>query len=552
MDLNITDSFPKALREPARKILASGGKSVDIYAKLCALFSPAYPLVSILPSQIDPVLVNEYGFDTCKELSFLPVSKSDIYLTAVSPTPWDNYKLSKIRALSYDSVRLVAVTASAFTRLCDYAKNLKIEQTQEVTVSQVPSLSWGHVPAMNLVKELLSYAITSGASDVHIEPQEDKAVIKFRINGVLRVQDPVPRSHKRELISAIKDLATLPLSETKNLSDCRFTLSLDKNRSVDFRVAKIPISGEYENFVLRILDSDKIKKARGKLPFCGDLLEDFESALNAESGMIILTGPTGSGKTTTLYNALMRLDLAGLNVRTIEDPIEYKLPKAVQTQIDVKNGVTFPNTLRAMLRADPDVIMVGEIRDPETAELAVSAANTGHLVLTTLHTRSAVGVIPRLQDLGLSLSDIQEAVTLVVSQRLIPQLCPKCKVPVKLSETQKNHFASYGIPIPECIFRPLGCPECNSSGISGRLAVYEFLRFDSEMRDLLMRTPKLDDIATFNSKRYNSLAKEVMLRIAAGDTAYEEIRNYETQMQKFLPHIANDSKSENHSGEVLL
>lgn len=539
MDLNITDSFPKSLREPARKILASGGKSVEIYAKLCSLFAPAYPLVSILPSQIDPVLVNEYGFETCKELSFLPISKSDIYLTAVSPTPWDNYKLSKIRALAYDSVRLVTVTASAFTRLCDYAKNLKLEYTKDAQVAQTPTLSWGHVPAMNMVKELLAYAINSGASDVHIEPQEDKAVIKFRINGVLRVQEPVPKSHKRELISAIKDLATLPLSETKNLSDCRFTLSLNNNRSIDFRVAKIPISGEYENFVLRILDSDKIKRAKGKLPFRGDLLEDFEAALNAESGMIILTGPTGSGKTTTLYNALMRLDLAGLNVRTIEDPIEYKLPKAVQTQIDVKNGVTFPNTLRAMLRADPDVIMVGEIRDPETAELAVSAANTGHLVLTTLHTRSAVGVIPRLQDLGLSLSDIQEAVTLVVSQRLVPQLCPKCKVPVKLSEAQKEHFAAYGIPLPEYVFRPLGCPDCNSSGISGRLAVYEFLRFDSEMRDLMVSSPRLDDIAAFNSKRYNSLAKEVMLRIAAGDTAYEEIRNYESQMRKYLPSLNN-------------
>ena len=534
MDISITDSFPNSLRECAREILASGGKSVDVYSKLCSLFSPAYPRANILPSQINADLVEKYGYEICRELSFLPISKTDIYLTAVSPTPWDSYKLGQIRALGYDSVRLIAVTDSAFKRLCDYAKNLRPKARAIDREIHAPQMAWGHTPAMNIVRELLIYAIRSGASDVHIEPQEDKAVVKFRINGVLRIQEPVPRAHKKELIDAIKDMATLPLSETKNLSDCRFSLSLDDGSSVDFRVAKIPISGEYENFVLRILDSEKLARAKGTLPFSGGLLDDFESALNAESGMIILTGPTGSGKTTTLYSALMRLDLAELNVRTIEDPIEYKLNKAVQTQIDVKNGVTFPRALRAMLRADPDVIMVGEIRDEETAELAISAANTGHLVLTTLHTRSALGVIPRLQDLGLSRSSIQEAVTLVVSQRLLPCLCNKCKVPVKTTDFQKRHFEFYGITPPKYIYRPLGCPDCGSSGVEGRSPVFEFLRFDSTVRNLMVSNANLEDIAAYNGKRYNSLVKEVMLQIAAGRVEYDQIRNFEPQMRKFL------------------
>ena len=378
-------------------------------------------------------------------------------------------------------------------------------------------------------------ALKMGASDVHIEPQEDKVVVKFRINGALVIQEPVHRAFKKEFIDAIKDLATLPLNETKNLADCRFSLSLDGGRVVDFRVAKLPISGEYENFVFRLLDSEKILRNNGALPFRGKLLADFESALNAESGMIILTGPTGSGKTTTLYSALMRLDLSGLNVRTIEDPIEYRIPKVVQTQIDTKNNVTFSRTLRSMLRADPDVIMVGEIRDAETAELAVGAANTGHLVLTTLHTRSAIGVIPRLMDLGLSKGDIQEAVTLVVSQRLLPKLCNSCKVPVRTTDAQKKHFEFYKITPPEFVYRELGCPDCNSTGISGRVAVFEFLRFDSAMKDLMVsERATLDSIAELNFKQYNPLVKEVLLQIAKGEVAYDEIRNYETKMHEFL------------------
>lgn len=539
MDANIIETLPKELRLPAGDIISKQLPAIEAYSRLCALFPQPLPLISILPSQLDLGLVAKYGIDTCRELSFLPISKCDLYLTAVSPTPWDQYKLSRIRALNYDSVRLVTVTDEAFRNLIDFAvKRISTQKDAQLGKTDLPKLNsyaWGREPAIRIVRKMFDNALKMGASDVHIEPQEDKVVVKFRINGTLVIQEPVHKNFKKAFIDAIKDLATLPLNETKNLADCRFSLALDGTHVVDFRVAKLPISGEYENFVFRLLDSEKILRNNGALPFKGKLLSDFESALNAESGMIILTGPTGSGKTTTLYSALMRLDLSGLNVRTIEDPIEYRIPKVVQTQIDTKNNVTFSRTLRSMLRADPDVIMVGEIRDAETAELAVGAANTGHLVLTTLHTRSAIGVIPRLMDLGLSKGDIQEAVTLVVSQRLLPKLCSSCKVPVRTSEAQKRHFEYYKITPPEFVYRELGCPDCNSTGIAGRVAVFEFLRFDSAMKDLMVsEKATLDAIAELNFKQYNPLVKEVLLQIAKGEVAYDEIRNYEPRMFEFL------------------
>lgn len=536
MNLSIVNSFPKKLRAEAQTIVESNTNELDAYIKLCGLFPKAYPLIDLLPSQIDLGLVRDYGFENCKEFKFLPLSKCDLFLTGVSPTPWDQYNLAQIRALGYDSVRLVTIPEGRFQTLCDYTENalLSYKPPQTNNLSIVTELPWGRKPAMELVRQMFVNAYLQGASDVHIEPQEDKVVVKFRINGMLIIQEPVHRLFKKEFIDAIKDLATLPLNETKNLADCRFSLKIDEGKVVDFRVAKLPISGEYENFVFRLLDSGKIMRTKGALPFKGALLEDFLSALNAESGMIILTGPTGSGKTTTLYSALMRLDLSGLNVRTIEDPIEYRLPKAVQTQIDVKNNVTFARALRSMLRADPDVIMVGEIRDTETAELAVGAANTGHLVLSTLHTRSAIGVIPRLQDLGLSYTEIQESVSLVVSQRLLPELCPHCKVPIKPTPLQEAHLKRYNIDIPEVLYKPLGCSECNNSGVSGRVAVFEFLRFDEAMKNLMVSNPSLDAVAELNFKRYNPLVKEVLLKIADGKVAYDEVRNYETKMFELI------------------
>ena len=516
LDKHIFNTLPPELRPAAEQGI--GMTEREAYAALCGQFTPQYNMADILPSQLDLGLFSDYPVEFCGKMNFLPVSRHDIFLTCASFTPWDAQRLSAIRAQKYESIRMLCITRSLFIHLLEYVKTAvslaqPAYQTPEGAEEQI---SFEVPTGLQTFKSLLKSACEKKASDIHIEQQKDRVAVKFRINGELVVQEPVDRFRMREFISAVKNYASIPLNATKNLADCRFSYL-----SYDFRVAKLPVSGGRENFVLRILDSKSVIKNSGKLPFSGKGLALFRSCLSAESGMIILTGPTGSGKTTTLYSALTNLDLAGRNVRTIEDPIEYMLPKAVQTQIDPINGVTFANTLRSMLRADPDVIMVGEIRDAETAELAAAASNTGHLVLTTLHTRSAAGVIPRLQDLGLSRGEIQEAVTLAVSQRLLPLLCPSCKTFFKPDKGQIALFESEGIAQPEFLCGRLGCPKCSNTGIIGRRPVFEFLHFSGAIKELVAGGVPIGAIEKESFKEFPSLFRSALSAAADGETPIE-------------------------------
>lgn len=470
------------------------------------------PIFPLDESQIDLKLLTDYPPEKiCRKFGFIPVSRTDIYMTCASALPWTEARIDSIRALHYDSIRPISISEPNFAGLLQYICNANAKSEKKSGGIAI-SNERGRPNARVCLKNMLKEAYTLGASDIHIEPQESRVSIKFRINGQLCIQEPIHKADSKSFVAAVKELASLPASETKNLADCRFSYNLD-GKSIDFRVAKLPASRKYENFVLRILDSEKASKM--KLPFVDKELETFQKCLNATSGMIILTGPTGSGKTTTLYSALGSLDLTSLNVRTIEDPIEYRLSKVIQTQIDVPNGVTFANTLRSMLRADPDVIMVGEIRDPETAELAAAASNTGHLVLSTLHTKSAVGTISRLKDLGLSPYEIQEAVSLVVSQRLLPKLCD-CKIPRGLSESEKGYFLGAGINVPEAVYEKNGCIKCANTGFISRVPIFEFFQFTPEIKELIASNAPMGSISEENGKRFQTLGVSAIKTVSKG------------------------------------
>lgn len=518
---DVTAPMPDGIRERAEVIFAWEDSELTAYSEVCALFPKPYKMAELTPSQLDLSLYKDYPPELCMELNTLPVSRADIYLTCASYTPWDENRLRRLKSANYDSIRQVCVTKSSFMRLAEYIF-MSADKKEESVCKQTHHT--GVLTGRDRVRLMLCEAYACGASDIHIEPSDSRVVVKFRIDGELCVQEPVHRADKKAFLDAVKDFALLPLGETKNLADCRFSHTVAKGKTLDFRVAKLPSSGKYENFVLRLLDSEKA--AATPLPFQGQMLADFLECLNAESGMIILTGPTGSGKTTTLYSAMSRLDMASLNVRTIEDPIEYRLPKAVQTQIDPNNGVTFASTLRGMLRADPDVIMIGEIRDAETAELAAAASNTGHLVLTTLHTKSAVGVVSRLQDLGLTRGEIQEAVSLVVSQRLFPKLCPRCKRKIPLVDAQRRIFQSYNMDPPEHLYERAGCQHCSNTGVKGRLPLFEFLRFTPNIRELLASGASLDAITAENRKIYESMAVSALRAARDGLLAFDTVYNF--------------------------
>jgi type IV pilus assembly protein PilB len=509
----------------------------DVYGLICERVTPAIPFIDLLESQVDQALVVKYGLERCEEIGFLPIFHHDIRLVCVVTQPWSGRVINQIREIFFDSVRIVATTPTRFKRCVEHVQKdaEKLTRAQVKKAATIKELQWGLSRNESLlVQDMIRNAHAMGASDIHLEPMRDRLAVRFRINGVLVPQEPVEKGFMVSVLDGVKDMATLPTNERSTLRSARFSIDITPGYTIDLRVEKGPISGNQETIVMRLLDSENIQKNAGKLPFPDNLNATFMDCLNAQNGLIIMTGPTGSGKTTTLYRALTSLDLSRKKVLTIEDPIEYPLDKVVQMQVDAKNDVTFTTALRSFVRMDPDVIMVGEIRDSETANLALSASNTGHLVLSTMHTNDAVGVIPRLQDFGMTRQEIQSTLSLAVAQRLIKSMCEKCKYQLELSLGQQRHFKHYGLDVPTKMCKGSGCAECNNSGVAGRQAIFEFFRMSDEMRVLLCTDSTIQDIKQANQQVFPNLVVSALDAAARCITDYETVRDYETHMSNFL------------------
>ena len=322
-------------------------------------------------------------------------------------------------------------------------------------------------PIIRMLNALLTQAAKDGASDIHIEPYERSSAVRFRVDGTLREVVQPNRALHAALISRLKIMAELDISEKRLPQDGRISLRIG-GRAVDVRVSTLP-SAHGERAVLRILDKgDANKFTLESLGMSGDALDKFKRLLRQPHGIVLVTGPTGSGKTTTLYAGLSTVDAATTNVLTVEDPVEYELPGIGQTQVNAKIDLTFAKALRAILRQDPDVIMIGEIRDFETAQIAVQASLTGHLVLATLHTNDAPSAVTRLTDMGIEPFLLSSSLLGVLGQRLVRKLCPHCK-------RQDDHGR----------YHPVGCPECGMSGYKGRTGVYELMVADDQIRALI-------------------------------------------------------------------
>ena len=330
--------------------------------------------------------------------------------------------------------------------------------------------SAGDAPIIRMLNALLTQAARDGASDIHIEPYERTSSVRFRIDGTLREVVQPNRALHAALISRLKIMADLDISEKRLPQDGRISLRIG-TRAVDVRVSTLP-SAHGERAVLRLLDKSESKLTLESVGMLGDTLERFEKLITQPHGIILVTGPTGSGKTTTLYAALARLDASRSNIMTVEDPIEYELPGVGQTQINAKIELTFAKALRAILRQDPDVIMIGEIRDFETAQIAIQASLTGHLVLATLHTNDSVSAVTRLTDMGVEPFLLSSSLLGVLAQRLIRCLCPQCK----RAEAQPDGSVRWV---------PVGCAHCNQSGFKGRTGIHELFVIDDEVRRII-------------------------------------------------------------------
>lgn len=375
-------------------------------------------------------------------------------------------------------------------------------------------------PIIRLINAMLSEAIKEGASDVHVECYEKELVIRFRVDGILKEIMRQPRQMGPLLISRIKVMAKLDIAEKRVPQDGRITLRIG-GRAVDVRVSTLP-SSHGERVVLRLLDKNAVHLELADLGMTEDNREKIQSIIRKPHGIILVTGPTGSGKSTTLYAALSNVDTKALNVMTVEDPIEYDLEGVGQTQVNAKVDMTFARGLRAILRQDPDVVMVGEIRDTETAEIAVQASLTGHLVLSTLHTNTAVGAITRLRDMGIEPFLLSSTLLGVLAQRLVRTLCPECKERYKASNKEKEVV---GITGTEDVFlyRPVGCKACNNTGYKGRTGIHELLLVNNEVRESINEAKGELYIENLIRPYTPSIKQDGMNKVLQGKTTVEEV-----------------------------
>lgn len=390
-------------------------------------------------------------------------------------------------------------------------------------------------PISKVVSVIIRHAVEAHASDIHIEPEETQTKVRYRIDGVLHTSLVLPADLHTALVSRIKVLARMKLDETRVPQDGRIRLSIDEHK-IDIRVSTLPLL-ESEKINMRLLDRSKGVLSLDELGFTGKIKEKVEENIKKPYGMVLVTGPTGSGKTTTLYTLLNSIDSEQKNIVTLEDPIEYEIPNVNQSQVHPKIGYTFANGLRTLLRQDPDVIMVGEIRDAETAELAVHAGLTGHLIFSTLHTNNSVGAIPRLIDLGIEPFLLSSTLNLVIAQRLVRKLCEHCKtaepatpqIITKVKELLKNlDSADYpeGIIIDESIqlHKAVGCPKCGGVGYRGRIAIVEVLDMTEELVKIINDGADFNKILEYMKKeKVLTMAQDGIFKVLKGVTTLEDV-----------------------------
>ncbi|MYM62965.1 type II secretion system ATPase GspE [Pseudomaricurvus sp. HS19] len=376
-------------------------------------------------------------------------------------------------------------------------------------------------PIIRLINALLAEAIRQNASDIHIETFEKRLLVRFRVDGVLREVVQPKRELAPLLVSRIKVMSRLDIAEKRVPQDGRISLRMG-GREVDVRVSTLP-SSNGERVVMRLLDKQAGRLTLDNLGMQPDERRRFETLLHRPHGIILVTGPTGSGKTTSLYAGLSSINQQDKNILTVEDPIEYNLEGIGQTQVNTKADLTFARGLRAMLRQDPDVVMVGEIRDLETAEIAIQASLTGHLVLSTLHTNTAIGAVTRLTEMGVEPFLLSSSLIGVIAQRLVRLLCPHCKTPYQADAAECELLRVDNAATPPTLYHAAGCEHCNQQGYLGRTGIYEVIAVNDNLRALIHQRAPEAELITLARQRSPGIRDDGRARILAGDTTVEEV-----------------------------
>jgi len=446
------------------------------------------PFVDLDKVEIEVDFSNLFGIDLLTEYSFLPLYKFDSGLWIIGAEDPGDFALNQLlRATLPGECELLQVEKeklegflkiySANLAAKNALRSIQNDANAELASRKDASSDVANAPAVRFIDSTLVEAVKIGASDIHVEPSEKKVNVRYRIDGDLHEQATFDISFFPAISTRIKILSGIDIAEKRIPQDGHITKEIDGEK-YDFRVSTLPtIHGE--KFVIRVLDKKIFSLSLSELRFSQSVNETISKILLHPHGIILLTGPTGSGKTTTLYSFLRELNKPNVNIVTIEDPVEFSMDSINQIQINNKADLTFASALRSILRQDPDIIMVGEIRDEETAQIAIRAAITGHLVLSTLHTNEAPGAVTRLIDMGVPSYLVSDALVAVISQRLLKRLCPHCRRPVLTTPEQRRGL---GLKEDATIYEPNGCPYCNNTGYRGRLAVHEIMYLNDAIR----------------------------------------------------------------------
>jgi type IV pilus assembly protein PilB len=453
-------------------------------------FQLGIPHVQIYRQKIDQKIVRLISQKVAEQHCVLPLRIDGNKLVLAMADPLDYFAIDEVRLLTGFRIEPVIASKEELLRAIAryYGLQDSIEQiTQSIQAREEEVLQTAQdndSPVVKTVNQIILQAVQMNASDVHFDPQEDGLRIRYRIDGVLRNERTLPSSMLPVIVARVKIMANLNVAERRVPQDGRVEIEIEFRR-IDIRVATLPtIHGE--KIVMRVLDSETSLTPLNKLGFSESNLLHFTRAIERSHGVVLLTGPTGSGKTTTLYSALAHLNRDEVNIITVEDPVEYQLAGINQVQVNSIAGLTFAKGLRSILRQDPNIIMVGEIRDAETAEIAVRSAMTGHLVLSTLHTNSAANAISRLIDMGIEPFLIASSVHCVVAQRLVRKLCPHCSRAYEPSEEEALELRRCDLDDTR-LYRGCGCSECAQTGYKGRIAIHEVLPLDSGLRSLVLQ-----------------------------------------------------------------
>ncbi|MGO4888581.1 GspE/PulE family protein [Anaerobacillus sp. MEB173] len=490
-------------------------------------FQLGIPHISLYRYPIDTSLIHIVPKDLAKRHNVLPLKKEGNKLFVAMADPMDYFAIEEIRMATGFQVEPAISTKDELLRTIN--KYYELQESMEEVMSDLPTneeieetrITDEESPIVRLVNQIISQGVGSRASDVHIDPQENEVRVRYRIDGVLRTERTLPKHMQSVIIARIKIMANLNITESRIPQDGRMKLNINF-KPVDIRLSTLPtVYGE--KIVMRILDLSTQLNDIEKIGFNRHSFALFSGMISQPNGIVLITGPTGSGKSSTLYAALNKLNNEEVNIITIEDPVEYQLEGINQIQVNGNIGMTFAKGLRAILRQDPDIVMVGEIRDQETAEIAVRASLTGHLVLSTLHTNDSIGTITRLVDMDIEPFLIASSLAGVVSQRLVRRICRDCQESYQATEREKEIFKKRGLSV-DTLKRGRGCHSCNMTGYRGRLAIQEVLKVDEQIKGFIMNNRPVSEIRHYALKSGTIfLIDDGLLKVKQGLTTTEEV-----------------------------